>query len=353
VSLDQGARLSGVARFHDGVAAESALVEVRIDGLHEPLRTSAEVDGSWAIADVPAGPFTVACRASREAAPSEMRGVAAAGGTVTWNPILAHADLIRGVARSAHGGPAKTWLVKAVREGGPQMPLLSTWTASRASTGRGQDLRQAWTDSALGTFFVPCEPGATYRLELRARAMWDGQVQGVLEGVAAGAQEVDLRAHVERGFVRARFLDEDGLPAAGVLSAVLRGSGAEHRNSAQPDGRVERDLYPGTYTVVAWPVGSAPFSLGVHEVGGDQVVDLGDVRVQAKGALTIRGANSGRVVVLGRDGLVYCTVRDGQNRIAAGLPVGDYVVKHTSADGATTQMSVRVEGGAELALELP
>jgi RNA polymerase sigma-70 factor (ECF subfamily) len=353
VALEQGVRLGGVARFQDGVAADAALVEVRSDGLNEPLRTNADVDGSWAIADVPAGPFTVACRASREAAPSEMRGIAAAGGSVIWNPILAHADSIRGVARSAHGGPAKTWLVKAVREGGPQQPLLSTWTSSRASAERGQDLRQAWTDSAQGTFVVPCEPGATYRLELRPRAMWDGQVWGVLEGVAAGARDVDLRAHEERGFVRARFLDEDGLPAAGVLSAVQRGSGAEHHNSAQADGRVERDLFPGTYTVVAWPVGSAPFSLGVHVVGGDQVVDLGDVRVQSKGALTIRGASSGRVVVLGRDGLVYSTVRDGERRVAAGLPVGDYVVKLTRADGAATLHPVRVEAGTESALELP
>ncbi len=360
VALNVGARLAGVARFDDGVAAEAALVETRVEGLREPLRTRAGLDGAWEIVDVPAGLFTLKCQASLEAEASEVRGTAISGATFDWNPVLEHATVIRGVARSAHGGPAKTWLVKAVREAvrepdrgdGAGEPLVATWLSTRASALRGQELRQCWTGPQDGTFLVPCAKGATYRLELRARAAWNGPVLGALDGVRAGATDVDLRVQSERGFVRARFVDSAGRPAAGVLSAVRKNSGAEHRGEAQSDGRVERDLYPGEYTLVAWPEGSAPFSLGVHRIGGDTALDLGDVCIEATGSLTIRGGSGARLMLRSVDGLAYELGRPNGGWFARAVPVGDYSLTGWRADGTAVDARVRVEAGKAQSVDL-
>ncbi len=351
VALMAGARLAGVARFEDGVASEAALVEARVEGFREPFRAHSDPDGAWELLDVPPGEFTLVAQASREATPSEFRGRAGAGDVVRWDPVLAHASVIRGIARSAHGGVAKTWLVKAVREGLPEAPILSAWTGTRASASRGQDLRQCWTGED-GAFAVPCSPGGTYRLELRARAAWNGQVHGSLDGVAAGARDVDLRVQLERGFVRARFVDAAGRPAAGVLSAVRRASGAEHRSESKPDGSVERDLRPGTYVVVAWPEGGAPRTLGTRDVGADEVVDFGDVRVDASGTLTLRGAASARIVVRSPDGLGYHVARSGADLVAEALPPGEYIVSGRRADGRPVEARARVESGVATALAL-
>lgn len=352
VALHVGGRLAGVARFDDGVAAEAALVEAHVDGLREPLRARADLDGAWEIVDVPAGPFTLRCQASPEAERSEVRGTAIPGATFDWNPVLQHATVIRGVARSAHGGVAKTWLVKAVREGGSDEPLLSTWLSSRASAWRGTALRQCWTGAEDGTFTVPSAKGATYRLELRARAAWNGQVQAAADGIRAGATDVELRVQGERGFVRARFVDRAGHPVAGVLSAVHKDSGAEHSAEAQSDGRVERDLFPGEYTLVAWPEGAAPFSLGVHRVGGDAAVELGDVCIEATGSLTLAGAGGARLTLRSVDGLAYELGRKNGVWFARSLPIGDYALTGLRADNTAIDARVRVEAGKTASLVL-
>ncbi|MCY2960098.1 MAG: sigma-70 family RNA polymerase sigma factor [Planctomycetota bacterium] len=358
VALGPGARLVGVARYSDGVAAEESLVEAQVEGYRDPFRARAGPDGSWRIDDVPPGPLSLRAQASRDAAPSEYRGLAIAGEAVTWNPVLEHASLIRGIARSVHGGVAKTWLVKAVREStgneARDASILPAWTLSRASAWRGQDLRQCWTGED-GTFAVPCSAGATYRLELRARAAWNGAVLGALDGIAAGARDVDLRVQSERGFVRGRFVDAAGRPVVATLSAVRRASGAEHRVDAQPDGRFERDLHPGTYTLVVWPADGAPRSLGARDIGADEAVDLGDVRLDATGSLTVRrsGISTGEPISLrGVEGLLYQLSRSGADLVATGLPAGDYVVVGRRADGRSVEVPVHVEVGTRTTIGL-
>lgn len=351
VALGPAARLAGVARFGDGAAADACLVEARVEGIRAPLRARSSSDGSWELLDVPPGEFVLQARASPDAPASEVRGVLVAGETVTWNPTVEHASVIRGVARSAHGGPAVTWLVKAVREGAGEAPILAAWMHAPYAPERQPDLRQCWTDEHDGTFFVPSAPGATYRLELRARAMWNGQVHGALDGVAAGATGVDLRVQSERGFVRARFVDAQGRPAAGTLTAVRRGSGAEHHGESQPDGRVERDLHPGTYALVAWPDGGAPRSLGLREIGADEVVELGDVRVDATGQLTLRGAAGASIALRCADGLHYRMERSGAHLVATGLPPGDYVATGRWGDGRALEAAARVEAGEDVVVE--
>jgi len=351
IVLGSGGRLAGVARFDDGVAAEESSIEAYFDGQREPLRARSGPDGSWEIRDAPPGRFTLRARASLVVVATEMQGVLHAGETVLWNPVLEHASVIRGVARSVDGRPAKTWLVKAVAEDASEGPLLGAWMRSPWNPARLQDLRQCYTDPD-GQFAVPCAPGATYRLELRPRKRWDGPVQGALDGVVAGASAVDLRVQLERGIVRARLVDAAGRPGAGSLSVVTRKSGAGHRAHSKPDGSVECEVHPGIYTIVVWPEGGAPRSLCTREVGADQVVELGEVRIDATGTLMLRGAARAQVALRGSEGLLYQASRSGADRVATGLPAGEYVVTRRRADGSAIETHVRIESGVANVIDL-
>ncbi len=352
VSLAEPARLAGVAHFVDGAIGEAVLVEARVTGLREPLRVRAGVDGAWEIVDVPPGPFFLRCQAAPEAVPTETRGIATAGATFAWDPLLQHASVIRGVARSANGAPAKTWLVKAVREDANEPALIDMWLDARASAWRGHKLRQAWTDPVDGTFTVPCVDGLTYRLELRARAAWNGSVHAAVDGVRSGACDVELSVRTRGGLVRARFVDAAGRPTVGSLSAVRHHSGAEHVSEAGSDGRIERDLYPGLYTLVAWPAVGAPYSLGEHVVESDQLLDLGDLHADATGTLVVRGATDAGFTLRGVGGIAYHAVRSGDVWVARGLPLGEYAATGERADGGAFDARVAVTRGASAEIDL-
>ncbi|MBL8861692.1 MAG: sigma-70 family RNA polymerase sigma factor [Planctomycetes bacterium] len=337
VVLAEGARLFGTARFDDGLPADQAQIEARFEGCTEPLRAFAGADGAWAVSGAPAGAFVLRARAAPDAPAAETHGVVATGGEHRWDARLQHALTIRGRALSAHGRAAKTWLVKAVREDAGAARPPAEWLGPAVP-----DLRQCYTDDD-GSFSVPCEPGATYRLELRPRASWKGSVLAALDGVAAGAQGVVLRVGSERGYFRARLVDGSGRPAAGSLVAVHAGSGATHRAEAQPDGAVERDVRAGRYVLYVWPVGRAPLHLGERVVGEEQALDLGDVRVDAAGALRVRGAAGRRLALHGPGGLPRELEADGADLVARALPPGDYVLL---ADAGEASRAVRVEAGS-------
>lgn len=346
VQLQDGARIAGVAHYPDGVAAVAAVVEARVDGLAEPLRTTSSPDGSFEILGVPAGPFTVIARTAPDAPAEEMRGVVHGGETFEWSPRLEHALVIRGISRSAHGGVSKTWLVKAVREDAETKVIPDSWTGPAAP-----DLRQCWTGQD-GRFTVPCSPGATYRLELRARAAWNGPVLGALDGVRAGEDDAELRVQPERGFLRARLLDASGGLVKGSITVVRRGSGAEQRFDSKADGRIEGDVHPGSYAIVAWPTGCAPLSLGQRAFGTDEIVDLGDVRVERTGTLRIRKAANAKVKLLDAAGFPREFTKSGADLVAWDLAPGEYVVTTRGADGAEIERRRRVDSGAELLLLL-
>jgi hypothetical protein len=113
--------------------------------------------------------------------------------------------------------------VKAVREDEPDSAPLASWAATHVMMQRNRDLIQCWT-ALDGSFVVPCGATGRYRLELRPRASWGGPVLGAIDGVAAGAKDVELRVQDQRGYVHARVLDASGKPAAGTLIAVRNGS---------------------------------------------------------------------------------------------------------------------------------
>ncbi len=344
VQLQDGGRLAGVAHYSDGIVAVAAVLEARVDGLTEPLRTTSTTDGSFEILGVPAGPFVLSARTAPDAPVAETRGVVHGGQTFEWNPRLEHALVIRGTSRSAHGGVSKTWLVKAVREDAESAAIPDSWTGPAAP-----DLRQCWTGQD-GRFTVPSAPGATYRLELRARAAWNGAVLGALDGVRAGAQDAELRVQVERGFLRARLLDASGALLQGSITVVRKASGAEQRFDSKPDGRIEGDVHPGTYALVAWPSGRAPLFLGERAFGTDERVDLGDVRLERTGTLRIRDAASSNAKLVNAAGFPRELSRSGADLVAWDLAPGDYAVKVPHAGGTAIELHGRVESGAELVL---
>jgi len=344
VQLQDGARVAGVAHYPDGVAAVAAVVEARVDGLAEPLRTTSSTDGSFEILGVPAGPFVLSARTAPDAPAAETRGVVHGGETFEWNPRLEHALVIRGISRSAHGGVSKTWLVKAVREDAETSVIPDSWTGPAAP-----DLRQCWTGQD-GRFTVPSAPGATYRLELRARAAWNGPVLGALDGVRAGAEDVHMRVQPERGFLRARLLDASGALVRGSITVVRQSSGAEQRFDTKPDGRIEGDVHPGTYALVAWPTGCAPLSLGQRAFGTDEIVDLGDVRVERTGTLRLRDAASSHAKLVDAAGFPREMSRSGADLVAWDLAPGAYVVTVRRANAIDAELRARVEAGAEIAL---
>ncbi len=351
VTLDDSARLHGVALFLDGVAAEDARIEAWPAGFRSPLTTRADANGSWLLEGVPAGEFLVRASVSDDAPAVELRGVVREGGAIEWNPRLEHAPVIRGVARSVHGGPVKTWLVKAVREDEPDSAPLASWAGAHVPMQRGRDVRQCWT-AMDGTFVVPCGAAGRYRLELRPRASWSGPVLGAVDGVPAGAKGVEVRVQEPRGYVHARVLDTRGRPAVGTLIAVRRGSGAEHRAASGEAGEIKCDLHPGTYELLLWPDGQAPSTLGVHTVHEDQRLDLGDVRLTEPGTLLVTATDGALIELFSAQGLPFQLAPNANALVARGLPPGSYRVRGRLADGTAYDELVRVDAGLTTTLVL-
>jgi len=351
VTLDHGARLHGVALFPDGSAAEDARIQAWPAGFRSALTTRVNADGSWLLEGVPPGEFLLRAGVTDDAPAVELRGVLNEGGAIEWNPRLQHTPVIRGIARSAHGGPAKTWLVKAVREDEPDSAPLASWARAHVPIQRSRDLRQCWT-ALDGSFVVPCGATGRYRLELRPRAQWSGPVMGALESVPAGARGVELRVLEPRGWLRARLLDARGLPAVGTLIAVRRGSGAEHRASSGAGGEIVFDLHPGTYELVLWPDGRAPTTLGVHTVDAEQRLELGDLRLAEPGTLVVTATAGAQLELFSAQGLPFQLAPNAEALVARGLPPGSYRLRGRMADGTAYDELVRVDAGLTTTLAL-
>jgi len=131
---------------------------------------------------------------------------------------------------------------------------------------------------------------------------------------------------------------------------VRQSSGAEQRFDTKPDGRIEGDVHPGTYALVAWPTGCAPLSLGQRAFGTDEIVDLGDVRVERTGTLRLRDAASSHAKLVDAAGFPREMSRSGADLVAWDLAPGAYVVTVRRANAIDAELRARVEAGAEIAL---
>ncbi len=347
VVLPRAARVFGRASLPDGGPALGARIEAWPEGWTRALETRADAAGDWGIDGLPPGPARLVARSAPGAPPIEQRIEALAAAAVEWNARVAHALVIRGVALSTGDRPCKTWLVKAVREG-PDAPGTARWAGAQQPVRAEAEFLQCYTDDQ-GRFTVPCESGATYRLELRPRANWQGPVLGAVDGVASGTQDVTLRLLEARAWIRGRLLDAAGRPARGAVVAVARNSGATL--ATRPDaatGEFGFDLFPGAYDLLAWPADGAPRVLGSRDLAPEEAWDLGAVRLAVPGVLAVDARGAG-VELTNEHGLAFA-FEDDRDELTARLPPGIYVLRGRAADGTAFERSVEVVSGRRTAV---
>lgn len=284
IVLERGARVHGTIRDQNGAPVAGATVGLRSHGEFAGTETESAADGSYVLADLPAGHLPLEAR--RGGARANKQALLGVGEDLVWDPVLGTSFVVRGRVVDERG--------KGLRD-----CEIAVW--------REQDLRARCTSAEDGSFALD-EVGAD-ELVLEVSMNFDSllHVPAVQPGTEDLVVVVDDQ-HLPTGTIAGRLLDEKGKPVDATLVPWHPESDRARHHKTDPATGVFRigPVRPGRYKLTCESTSFGRVELGEHELGPNQVLDLGDRVMKAPGGVDVEVVLAGRpaaggVVVFFRD----------------------------------------------------
>jgi hypothetical protein len=315
ITLDTAGSVSGRV-FVEG-RADSGNVEVRLAG--STFSTNAASDGSWTIASVPAGLYTVeaAVRAVDDEAGAFV--VAQAGVAVEARRATTTSDLF--VTRKRGNVALSVRLEDEADAGGVVVEVVGAGVTA--------------VSDVLGNVDLANVPVGTYNLRL-SRVNYTGrEITGVAVGHRTTTTVATTTLSLNRGAISGRAVLDDADDFSGVVVSLL---GTDIAATTDLLGEfVLTGVKPGTWNVIAQKSGYDVARLNSLFVGPGQGIDLGVLPLTRKrgvvvGRVTVDGVANVDGVVVGILNTGFRALPQSNGDFSFSIPVGNY-------DGVVAQKS--------------
>ncbi|MCP3914536.1 MAG: sigma-70 family RNA polymerase sigma factor [bacterium] len=283
VALDAGRSLQGIAYGPDRATVAGAQIIVRAAGGGEEVSTLSGPDGSYHVAGLGFGAYTLVARA--RGLRDSTRLAASRSPVHRWDAYLAYGSAVRGVAIDASGAPLAGWWVA----------LCAQTDADRAAVRRlavdEAEVRWESTDADGEFRFDGCADDH-FDVTLVPRRAEEEPAHALASGQEPGGAPIALRLRPgERGtaHLRGRLGGVAGRPVtAAVVFVDAPGALRPRRVELDATGRFELDrLVGGSYGISVWSTGGPPTLLTQVELEAGEVLDLGSLAPAAPGALEL------------------------------------------------------------------